>query len=48
MQVLRGMAEGVQKVSLTAGPGIEGVSAIVLFSSHYTASMAKKMLVEGR
>ncbi|XP_035017117.1 dead end protein 1 [Hippoglossus stenolepis] len=46
LKVLRVMAEGVQKVSLTAGPGIEGVSATVRFSSHYTASMAKKMLVE--
>ncbi|XP_019942054.2 dead end protein 1 isoform X1 [Paralichthys olivaceus] len=46
LEVLRVLTEGVQKVSLTAGPGIEGVSAIVAFSSHYTASMAKKMLVE--
>ncbi|CAG5993846.1 unnamed protein product [Menidia menidia] len=46
-QVLRGLADGVQSVSLTAGPGIEGVSAVVAFSSHHAASMAKKVLVEG-
>ncbi|XP_062249913.1 dead end protein 1 [Platichthys flesus] len=46
LKVLRVMAEGVQNVSLTAGSGIKGVSAIVSFSSHYTASMAKKILVE--
>uniref|UniRef100_A0A3B4ATW5 RRM domain-containing protein n=1 Tax=Periophthalmus magnuspinnatus TaxID=409849 RepID=A0A3B4ATW5_9GOBI len=39
-------AEGVERVSLKAGLGIEGVSAIVVFTSHYAASMAKKMLVE--
>ncbi|XP_040904659.1 dead end protein 1 isoform X2 [Toxotes jaculatrix] len=47
LQVLRELAEGVERVSLKAGPGIEGVSAIVAFSSHHCASMAKKMLVEG-
>ncbi|KAM9741718.1 dead end protein 1 [Menidia menidia] len=47
LQVLRGLADGVQSVSLTAGPGIEGVSAVVAFSSHHAASMAKKVLVEG-
>ncbi|XP_023273625.1 dead end protein 1-like [Seriola lalandi dorsalis] len=46
LQVLRVLAEGVERVSLKAGAGIEGVSAIVAFSSHHTASMAKKMLVE--
>ncbi|KAF3693516.1 Dead end protein 1 [Channa argus] len=46
LQVLRVLAEGVERVSLKAGPGIEGVSAIVAFSSHHTASMAKKMLME--
>lgn len=40
--------EGVERVSLKAGLGIEGVSAIVGFSSHHAASMAKKVLVEGR
>ncbi|KAM9376173.1 dead end protein 1 [Pholidichthys leucotaenia] len=46
LQVLRGMTEGVDRVSLKAGPGIEGASAIVTFSSHHAASMAKKMIVE--
>ncbi|KAF3837769.1 hypothetical protein F7725_009537 [Dissostichus mawsoni] len=46
-QVLRGIADGVERISLKTGPGIVGVSAIVVFSSHYVASMAKKALVEG-
>uniref|UniRef100_A0A8C2X0V8 DND microRNA-mediated repression inhibitor 1 n=1 Tax=Cyclopterus lumpus TaxID=8103 RepID=A0A8C2X0V8_CYCLU len=46
LKVLRVMADGVERVSLKAGPGIEGVSAIVAFSSHHAASMAKKVLVE--
>ncbi|KAK2849573.1 hypothetical protein Q5P01_009407 [Channa striata] len=46
LQVLRVLADGVERVSVKAGPGIEGVSAIVAFSSHHTASMAKKILVE--
>ncbi|XP_028272682.1 dead end protein 1 [Parambassis ranga] len=46
LQVLRLVAEGVERVSLKTGPGIEGVSAIVAFSSHHAASMAKKVLVE--
>nr|XP_020466919.1 dead end protein homolog 1 [Monopterus albus]QBA57712.1 dead end [Monopterus albus] len=46
LQVLCLIAEGVERVSLKAGPGIEGVSAVVAFSSHYAASMAKKILVE--
>ncbi|XP_072292379.1 dead end protein 1 [Eucyclogobius newberryi] len=46
LQVLQGMVEGVERVSLKAGPGIEGVSAIVGFTSHHAASMAKKVLVE--
>ncbi|KAK5925607.1 hypothetical protein CgunFtcFv8_018118 [Champsocephalus gunnari] len=46
LKVLRGMADGVERVSLKAGPGIVGVSAIVVFSSHYDASMAKRVLVE--
>ncbi|MEQ2273628.1 hypothetical protein XENORESO_006593, partial [Xenotaenia resolanae] len=45
MKVLRHLAQGVERVSLKTGPGIEGVSAIVAFSSHYTASMAKRDLV---
>uniref|UniRef100_A0AAZ1XBJ9 RRM domain-containing protein n=1 Tax=Oreochromis aureus TaxID=47969 RepID=A0AAZ1XBJ9_OREAU len=47
LQVLRMLVEGVERVSLKAGPGIEGVSATVAFSSHHAASMAKKVLVEG-
>ncbi|XP_051805896.1 dead end protein 1-like [Acanthochromis polyacanthus] len=46
LQVLRVFAEGVEKVSLKTGPGINGVSAIVTFSSHHSASMAKKVVVE--
>ncbi|XP_023129277.2 dead end protein 1 [Amphiprion ocellaris] len=46
LQVLRVFAEGVEKLSLKTGPGIDGVSAIVTFSSHHTASMAKKVVVE--
>ncbi|XP_038550452.1 dead end protein 1-like, partial [Micropterus salmoides] len=46
LQVLRVLTEGVERVSVKAGPGIEGVSAIVAFSSHHAASMAKKVLVE--
>ncbi|KAK7922032.1 hypothetical protein WMY93_008934 [Mugilogobius chulae] len=46
VQVLQGLVEGVERVSLKAGPGIEGVSAIVVFVSHHAASMAKKVLVE--
>ncbi|XP_068181205.1 dead end protein 1 [Antennarius striatus] len=46
-QVLCALTEGVERVSLKTGPGIEGVSAIVVFSSHYAASMGKKVLVEG-
>ncbi|XP_071314758.1 dead end protein 1 [Trachinotus anak] len=46
LQVLRALTEGVERVSLKAGAGIEGASAIVTFSSHHSASMAKKMLVE--
>ncbi|XP_054879311.1 dead end protein 1 [Poeciliopsis prolifica] len=44
-QVLRRLVEGVERVSLKTGPGIDGVSAIIAFSSHHTASMAKKDLV---
>nr|XP_046261785.1 dead end protein 1 isoform X2 [Scatophagus argus] len=46
LQVLRVLTEGVERVSLKTGLGIEGVSAIVAFSSHHAASMAKKVLVE--
>uniref|UniRef100_A0A667X3U8 DND microRNA-mediated repression inhibitor 1 n=1 Tax=Myripristis murdjan TaxID=586833 RepID=A0A667X3U8_9TELE len=47
MQVaLHGLTEGVEGVSLKSGPGIVGTSAVVSFSSHHAASMAKKVLVE--
>ncbi|XP_026213676.1 dead end protein 1 [Anabas testudineus] len=46
LQVLRVQVEGVERLSLKTGPDIEGVSAVVAFSSHHTASVAKKMLVE--
>ncbi|XP_037317426.1 dead end protein 1 [Pungitius pungitius] len=46
LKVLCVLADGVERVSLKAGPGIDGVSAMVAFSSHHAASMAKKMLVE--
>ncbi|XP_029924796.1 dead end protein 1-like isoform X1 [Myripristis murdjan] len=46
MQALHGLTEGVEGVSLKSGPGIVGMSAVVAFSSHHAASMAKKMLVE--
>uniref|UniRef100_A0A8C6MD18 Dead end n=1 Tax=Nothobranchius furzeri TaxID=105023 RepID=A0A8C6MD18_NOTFU len=44
--VLRVLAEGVETLSLQAGPGINGVTAIVSFSSHHAASMAKRVLME--
>uniref|UniRef100_A0A8D3CPT0 RRM domain-containing protein n=1 Tax=Scophthalmus maximus TaxID=52904 RepID=A0A8D3CPT0_SCOMX len=46
LRVLRVLVQGVEGVSLSAGPGAEGVSAIVTFSSHQAASMAKRTLVE--
>ncbi|XP_061582450.1 dead end protein 1 [Cololabis saira] len=46
LQVLQVLVEGVDRLSLKAGPGIEGVTAIVAFTSHHAASMAKKVLVE--
>uniref|UniRef100_A0A665UY64 RRM domain-containing protein n=1 Tax=Echeneis naucrates TaxID=173247 RepID=A0A665UY64_ECHNA len=46
LQVMCALVDGVKKVSLKPGPGIDEVSAIVAFTSHYTASMAKKILVE--
>ncbi|XP_062281572.1 dead end protein 1 [Scomber scombrus] len=46
LQVLRRLTDEVQRLSLKAGPGIKGVSAIVAYSSHHAASMAKKVLVE--
>ncbi|KAF6728520.1 Dead end protein 1 [Oryzias melastigma] len=46
LQVLGLLSAGVESVALKAGPGIEGVSAVVCFSSHHAASMAKKVLGE--
>ncbi|XP_029021831.1 dead end protein 1 [Betta splendens] len=46
LKVLQGLAEGVKWLSLKIEPGLKGVSAIVAFSAHHTASMAKKRLVE--
>uniref|UniRef100_A0A3Q2FDA7 DND microRNA-mediated repression inhibitor 1 n=1 Tax=Cyprinodon variegatus TaxID=28743 RepID=A0A3Q2FDA7_CYPVA len=46
-EVLQVLVEGVERVSLKTGPGIDGVSAVVGFSSHFTASMAKKVLAAG-
>lgn len=45
--MLRGLAEGVEGLSMKAGPGLGGATAVVAYSSHHTASMAKKKLVEG-
>ncbi|CAJ1057998.1 dead end protein 1 isoform X1 [Xyrichtys novacula] len=49
LQVLHALVDGVESVSLQSfksGPGIERTFAIVTFSSHQTASMAKKIVVE--
>ncbi|XP_003977108.3 dead end protein 1 isoform X1 [Takifugu rubripes] len=45
-QVMHTMCEGIERVSLKSEPGIAGMSAVVTFSSHYTASMAKKVVIE--
>ncbi|RVE67578.1 hypothetical protein OJAV_G00104150 [Oryzias javanicus] len=45
-QVLGLLSAGVESVALKAGPGIEGMSAVVCFCSHHAASMAKKVLGE--
>lgn len=47
LQALRGIAEGVESLALRPGEG-GGVTAVVQYSSHYAASMAKKVLCEGR
>ncbi|XP_057708653.1 dead end protein 1 isoform X1 [Corythoichthys intestinalis] len=46
LQVLRRIAEGVETLCLKAQPQRETVLAVIDFSSHHAASMAKKMLVE--
>ena len=48
LQALREFTEGVKCVTLKSSLGEEGVSADVVYSSHHSASMAKKVLVEGR
>nr|XP_023685152.1 dead end protein homolog 1 isoform X1 [Paramormyrops kingsleyae] len=45
LQVLRGIADGVESLTLRPGKG-GGVTAVVQYTSHYTASMAKKVLCE--
>lgn len=47
-KVLSSLVEGVQRLSLKAGHGIKGVTAVVVFSTHHAASMAKKTLPEGK
>ena len=46
-QVLRSLSDGVESLALKSGPDIKGVSALVVYVSHYAASMAKKVLGEG-
>ncbi|XP_023845712.1 dead end protein 1 isoform X1 [Salvelinus sp. IW2-2015] len=46
LQVLLDFSEGVEGVSLRAGPGEQGMSAVVVYASHHAASMAKKVLIE--
>ncbi|KAM9824887.1 dead end protein 1 isoform 1-T1 [Syngnathus typhle] len=44
LQELRKMVEGVESLSLMSGPETMTVSAVVVFSTHYMASIAKKTL----
>ncbi|KAJ8254731.1 hypothetical protein GJAV_G00196580 [Gymnothorax javanicus] len=44
--VLRALSDGVESVSLKFGKGGKRVTAIVHYTSHYNASMAKKVLCE--
>ncbi|XP_053498456.1 dead end protein 1 isoform X2 [Ictalurus furcatus] len=47
LTALRQIADGVEGVNIrTAGPKEKDVSALVYYSSHYAASMAKKVLVQ--
>ncbi|XP_077374914.1 dead end protein 1 [Festucalex cinctus] len=46
LQDLRRLIDGVESLSLKSGHEIEGVSAVVDFSTHHAASMAKRELVE--
>ncbi|XP_061669727.1 dead end protein 1-like [Syngnathoides biaculeatus] len=45
-QMIAGIAEGVESLSLNSGCGRNDASAVVVFSSHHAASMAKKVLAE--
>lgn len=48
LMVLRQIADGVEGVTMrTTGPKEKDVSALVHYSSHYAASMAKKVLMQG-
>lgn len=46
--MLHAICEGVEKVFVKAEPGVAGVSAIVTFASHYAATKAKKVILDGR
>lgn len=48
LQVLQGLSEGVEAVSVKFGKGGKRNTASVHYTTHYTASMAKKVLCEGR
>lgn len=48
LTVLRQITDGVEGVTMkTTGPKEKDVTALVHYSSHYAASMAKKVLVQG-
>lgn len=48
LTVLQQIADGVEDVVMrTTGPKEKDVTALVHYSSHYAASMAKKVLVQG-
>ncbi|XP_018588990.1 dead end protein 1 [Scleropages formosus] len=46
LQVLRALSEGVESVTLKATRDEKSIAAVVLYASHYAASMAKKVLCE--
>lgn len=48
LTVVRQITDGVEGVTMkTTGPKEKDVTALVHYSSHYAASMAKKVLVQG-
>lgn len=48
LTVLQQISDGVEDVAIrTTGPKEKDVTALVHYSSHYAASMAKKVLVQG-